>query len=183
MKECNKVKKFFSQPAKAFDAEKKTDMGAAFKYMLLLSLIVSILTAIVSAIFPTGISLFGPGVDVVIIFVTTYITLIIFQIIWSVWLHVWTYVFGGRKGIVQTFKSVFYGTTPTYVLGWIPIINVIMMIWSVVLTGIGLTRLHGMTGGRAAGAIIVAIIIPVIIIGAIVGMAFLYIISGINAGT
>jgi pilus assembly protein TadC len=72
-------------------------------------------------------------------------------------------VFGAKKGLNQTLKSVFYGGSPNYLLGWIPLINIIAGLWSLVLAGIGLTRLQGIKGGKAAGAIIIAILIPLII--------------------
>jgi len=190
----NKFFDFIGSPSKAFDNEKKTTLGEAFKFMIfglfILAIISTIIGVIVLAVAATFISSFmplgiipfgaagaiGAGI-VVMMFIGTLVGGIIASLIWGLWLHLWVYIFGSRKGLDNTFKSVFYGMSPHYILGWIPVINIIILIWSIVVQGIGLTKLHEITRGKAAGAIILAIIIPVIIIVAIAGTMFMSMMS------
>jgi hypothetical protein len=169
---------FLGSPSKAFDKEKKADLGESFKYLLVLLLIPSILGGLVAAvIFGVLGTMMGPflpgmmpyaGASVLFIFLTTaifgYIIGIIGSVIWSLWLHLWAYIFSAKQGLEQTMKSVFYGGTPLYLFGWIPLASIIFAIWSLVLHGIGLTRLQKLEGGQAAAAIIIAIVIPIAII-------------------
>ena len=165
---------FLTEPTKSFDAEKKTSTGEAFKYMLVLAIIIAFLGALVSAVSvgfanifipPEAAAFTNPLFIFVTVLVTFYMGIIIGSFVWGLWLHLWAYIMGAKNGLEQTLKSVFYGGTPNYLLGWIPLVGLITAVWSFVLTGIGLMRLHGITGGKAALAIIIAIIIPLAIIG------------------
>lgn len=176
MKYLKKGFSFLTAPTNSFDAEKKTPIGEAFKYMLILAIIMSFLGALISAasvsfasvfIPPEAAAFTNPIFIFVTVLVTFYIGIIITSLLEGLWLHLWAYVVGAKNGLEQTMKSVFYGQTPTYLLGWIPVVNIITVVWSLVLTGIGLMRLHGITGGKAALAIIIAVLIPIIIIGAL----------------
>jgi hypothetical protein len=158
---------FLQQPAKAFDNEKATDIMEAFKYMVVLFLVVSVLSAIVSL---------NP-----LIFITTYVFGIVFAVIAGLWLHLWAYIFGAKGGLHQTLKTVFYGGTPTYLLGWIPLINILTGLWFLYLGWVGLKRLQGMPGDRAAFSILIAFIIPMMIIG-IIALTFLALFMPLMAG-
>ena len=149
---------FLQQPTKAFDKEKKTDLTSAFTYMAVLAIIVAVLSGIVAIIMAPVL-----GVFVVATMVAAYIGVLIGNIIGGLWLHLWAYIFGAKKGLNQTLKTVFYAGTPNYLLGWIPIINWVFMLWGLFLDYVGLKTLHGMPGNRAALAVIIAIVIPVII--------------------
>lgn len=82
----------------------------------------------------------------------------------SLWMHIWVYIVGGRKGVGQTIKAMAYGSTPTLLLGWIPILNIITGIWTLVVQIIGIRQLHEVSTGRAVLAYIIgAIIIPIIV--------------------
>lgn len=172
MKHIKRGISFLTDPGNSLDAEKDTGLNDAFKYMLVLAIIMAFLGALVSAISVTFTGVFIPPeatafTNPLFIFVTSlvagYVGVIIVSFIWSLWLHLWAYVLGARSGLEQTMKSVFYGGTPNYLLGWIPFINFISAIWSFVLTGMGLVRFHGITGGKAALSIIIALIIPLVI--------------------
>jgi len=185
-----KFKGFISMPSKTFDKYKKESSDMAFKYLIVFSVIMAIIAAVVAgivfAVAGAAASMFLPptiplgmlgafsGLFTVTVFFAVLIGTVVGMVIWSLWLHLWIYVLGGKKGIDQTFKAVFYGHTPMYVLFWIPFVNLIVMLWAFVLQGIGIKKLHGLTGGKAAAAIIVALIIPILIIAAIVGPALMY---------
>jgi len=58
-----------------------------------------------------------------------------------------------------------YGSTPSLLLGWMPFIGFIFGIWSMIVSIIGVRRLHEISTGRAVLAYLLgAIIIPLIII-------------------
>lgn len=86
-------------------------------------------------------------------------------------IHVFVFFGGGRKGITQTIKAYMFESTASLLFGWIPIINVIPMIWSIVTQIIGIRQLHGITTFRVINAIF---ILP-IIFGMII--AFLMVIT------
>lgn len=177
MKYLDKALKFILEPRKAFNKEKKTSSDEAFKYLLVLSTVAGVIGAIISTlslalILPFLALIGGPqagilgafsgGVIIVLFFIFT-IVFVFGSVLWSIWLHIWVYILGAKKGIDQTFKSVFYGKTPFYFLYWIPFINIIALIWELGLTAIGLKTYHKITTGKAIASIAVAIIIPLLI--------------------
>jgi hypothetical protein len=99
----------------------------------------------------------------VIIFLGAIIWGIILVFIGGAWLHLWVYILGGRKGYIQTVKSLMYGSTPLLLIGWIPFVSIIGEIWAFVLQILGVRELHEISTGRAIGAVIIAILVPVII--------------------
>lgn len=179
---------FLKSPGKSFEEVTTDSLGNAFKYMLVLGILVSVLNGIVVGIMtsmapiPTIPVLGESFLPIVIVstMIFMYVSLIIGQTIYGLWLHLWVYIFGARKGLEQTVKSVYYGNTPSYLLGWIPVISIIFVLWSFVLTGMGLTKLQGMTGGRAALAIIISLVIPLIIAGALFAAFFFTIFSSVG---
>jgi len=178
-KSFNKGISFLSAPSDAFEGENSTKFGDAFKYVLVLAIVTTVLSAIISAFSmnfansfipslpPEATAFTNPGFIFVSSLIMGYIGLVVGLLIGGLWIHLWVYIIGGRKGLEQTMKSVFYGGTPNYLLGWIPFINILAGIWSLVLTWMGITRYQGLTGGKAALAIIIALIIPIVIGGMI----------------
>jgi len=178
MKYVYKAIDFLIRPSKNFDSVKRYKLGEAFKFMLAISIVFAVLNGIVGTLFSyymqsmLGLPLAYPlelmPVMIITSIIVSYIFIVIFLTIWSLWQHLWAYVLGAKKGIEQTMKSVFYGTSPLFLLGWIPLVSIVSVIWSLVLHGIGIKRLHGIKTGKAALAIVIAILIPMII-----GLAFL----------
>jgi hypothetical protein len=183
MKYVYKAIDFLIKPSKNFDSIKRYRLGEAFKFMLAVSIVVAVLNGIVGTLTSyyiqpmLGLSLAYPAelmpVMIVTNIIVSYIIIVIFLTIWSLWQHLWAYIFGAKGGIEQTMKSVFYGTSPFFLLGWIPLVSILSMIWSLVLHGIGIKRLHGIETGKAALAIIIAVLIPLIIVTAFLLTALL----------
>lgn len=170
MKYIYKAIDFLKAPEKSFDSIKGEKLGEAFKFMLVVAIVFAVLNGIVAGLmanyFSAGLGVTGGMLLPVVIIgaiVGSYVGLIIFLTIWGLWLHLWAYIFGARKGLEQTLKSVYYGYSPAYLLGWIPVVSILIMIWSLVLQGMGIRNLHGITGGKAALSLIIAILIPVVI--------------------
>jgi hypothetical protein len=167
MKYIYKAIDFLKMPAKSFDSIKGVKLGEAFKFVLVVAIVFAVLNGIAAGLMGTYASMMLPEMGamllpVVIIgaIVGGYIGVIIFLTIWGLWLHLWAYIFGARKGLEQTMKAVYYGNSPAYLLGWIPLISIVFTLWSLVLEVIGLKRLQGMETGKAALAMIIAIVIP-----------------------
>jgi hypothetical protein len=156
MKALEKGKKFLFEPTKSFKAEEKSSFGDAFRYFLLLAIVSSVLTGIIAAFFVGALL----GVAAII---STYVMLVIGMLIGGIILHIFAYIYGARKGLEQTMKTVAYGSTPSLLFMWIPIIGWIIALYGIVLNVLGLKNLHGITTGRAVLAVITPIIIGIII--------------------
>lgn len=168
MKMFQRAKNFLIDPHSAFDKEKKTKMSESFKYTLVLSLVTSIISAIISLSFNFILAIQG--------FFATYLGLIFLNIIWWLWLHLISYSVGARKGIEQTFKIVFYGNTPLYLFSWVSlgtgfnyflgslglILLTALIIWSALNHFTGLKKLHKISTSKAIVIMIVSLILPII---------------------
>lgn len=167
--------RFMKEPSKTFDSMRKTALREGFKYILVMAAIFAVLNSMVSALMVGyAQSVFMLTINqlpliVLITFVTgtiaAYALIVVLSIIWGLWLHLWVYMFGARGTLEQTLKSVFYGQTPMYLIGWIPFLNIVFGIWAMVWTGIGIKRLHGFQKeGMIALAFTLALGIPVLLI-------------------
>lgn len=162
-----KIKRFLISPKKAFDKEKHTKLGDALVYGAFGLLVTAIFTTIlVTYLMPYILPVEAQAITGVISILTFFIVLIfgfISVFLLALWMHLWAYLLGARQGLSQTIKTAFYAQTPTYYLGWIPLVSYIAGIWSLVLFGMGLMKLQKMPIGKAVIAIILAIVIPAII--------------------
>jgi len=163
-----RVKGFLLKPVETFQQFKNDEPGIVFSYFAALLLIHAILSAIIAVIgietlpryagIPEGIA-----VPVIVFFMALAGGFIV-TLIFAAWLHLWVYILGGRKGIMQTFKAIIYGHTPRLLLGWIPFIGFVFMLWSLVLGILGIRELQEMSTGKAILAVAIAVMIPLVII-------------------
>jgi hypothetical protein len=183
-----KVKGFLLEPSKTFDASKGDTLNEALKYYVLLAVIFSALLALLFAIAATLFGsmmgrfgmLLGTGAGMagaLVIFVMFLVLWIISAFVSGAILHIFVYIVGGRKGISQTIKAVMYGSTPSLLLGWIPFINYLAWIWSLVLEILGIRQLQELTTGRAILAVLIPIIIIVVLVVVIAAMFATYMFS------
>lgn len=172
-----RIKGFLFSPSDTFDASKGDTMGDAFIYFVVLLAIFAVILALLIAVafsmiagmidlsgvpmMPLGAAM-GP-LFAVIFFVLLLVGGIITVFIDGLWLHLWVYLVGGREGVEQTIKAVMYGATPSLILGWIPIVGIIAVIWAFIVEIIGIRQLHGLSTGKVVLAVILAIAIPLII--------------------
>ncbi|MBI4095322.1 MAG: YIP1 family protein [DPANN group archaeon] len=176
------VKGFIVSPGKQFERVKKHKLADAMVYGLIGLFIYGLLAATFTALVGASQMPFGGGGFVFgLVLLMVWIFGFIGTIISSLWIHLWAYLFGAR-GIDKTIAIQFYANTPTYLLGWIPLIGFFTSIWSIILLGVGLMKVHKLTTGQAIGTILIAIIIPVIIIMLIVGLAFVAYMSTMGSG-
>ncbi len=142
-------------------------MTPVVRYFLALLVVDAVLTAILSL---AGFGIWGMVGRVthihhpVLVFFLVLVGGLILAPVFAAWLHLWVWIVGGRKGFSQTLKAVMYGSTPGLLLGWIPIIGILFYLWAMVLAIFGIHELHEIDGGRAAFAVIIAVIIPLVII-------------------
>ncbi|MBK5190304.1 MAG: YIP1 family protein [Methanosarcinales archaeon] len=172
-----RIKGFLFSPSDTFDASMEDTLGDAFKYYVVILMIPAVLSAIIIAVllslFAGMLGMFGvPAMPfgaamapllAVGFFVAILIGGIIGVFIDGLWLHLWVYLVGGRNGIGETIKAVMYGATPSLLLGWIPIVNFIALIWALIVGIIGVRQLQELSTGKAVLAVIIAIAIPLII--------------------
>jgi hypothetical protein len=196
MLDVNKVKGFLMAPTATFRASKGDSLGNAFRYYTILLVIWAILAAIVwlvmgylafqDAIIRIGnMGIFGSQIAEVLsnfgAFVSTFQLFTIYAffllslvgIFFSAFIwHVFALLFGAKKEFKQTIKTTMYAATPFFLLGWIPYIAVIGIIWYLVLLIIGLSEMQEMTMSEAAMAIVVPILL--VLIGAIIWGGVIY---------
>jgi hypothetical protein len=181
------MKGFILSPVETFRKVRDTELGDSLAYYLVLLVINAVLSAIVSlamvsAVWMTFSGLFEQlglpipavaGVGVVMFAILMIIIQFIFVFIGAAWLHLFVYLLGGRKGYLQTLKSVIFGSTPAMLIGWIPFIGWLAGIWAFILEIIGIRELQEMTTGKAALAVILAIVVILVIIIAIASFFFI----------
>ncbi|MGB6872559.1 MAG: YIP1 family protein [Dehalococcoidia bacterium] len=182
---ASKMWGFLRRPTTTFGAVKEDTLSGALKYALICLVIFGALTGIVLAVME---------IDKPFLLIAESIGLsiaggMLFIFIGGSWTHLWVKLLGGRQGCSyrQTLKTLIYGATPIYLVGWVPFLaeraggplGVLVSIWALVLIIIGLRELHGITTGRAVGVSILAIVIPtfVILLLAVVGVALLVVLG------
>jgi|WetSurMetagenome_2_1015567.scaffolds.fasta_scaffold06466_6 hypothetical protein len=163
-----KAKGFIMNPVETFRQSREDEPATIFSYFIALLVVNAILSAIVAAavvgsttIF-AGLNLGGPFP--VIVFFAVLVAGFIFTLIFAAWVHLWVYLFGGRKGIMQTMTAIIYGHTPRLLFGWIPVLGFLFVLWSLVLNIIGIRELQELTTMKAILVLAIAVLIPLILI-------------------
>ena len=163
-----KVKGFLLKPVETFQQSRNDEPGVVFTYFAALLLFNAILSALFGAAEFGSMQMFsgmmGGFTYPVRIFFMALVGGFILTITLASWIHLWAYLFGGRKGIMQTFKAIMYGNTPHLLLGWIPFIGIFFALWSLVLGILGIRELQEVSTGKAILIIAIAVIIPLILI-------------------
>ncbi len=149
-----KTKGFLIDPLRTLEASKEDSLDDTVRYYL-------ITVVIFSALFTFRSIIAGDENEgAITIFARTWVFGVIGIFILGLFIHIFVYLVGGRNGNAQTIKAVMYAATPGLLLGWIPYINIIAVIWSLVLVVHGIHKFHEITVGRA----IIAVLVPVIIL-------------------
>jgi hypothetical protein len=172
-----RAKGLLMNPVGTFQASRDDTAKTVFSYFGVLLVFNAILTAVISAITFTALGAlglyrgmmpaFGMGFVVlmpVLVFVMILVFGTIFTLVFGAWVHLWACILGGKNGIMQTMKVIVYGMTPSLAFGWIPGIGILFAIWSFILDILGIRELAGLSTERAALAMIIAVVIPLIIL-------------------
>jgi len=163
-----KAKGCLLDPVETFRQSKDDELSAVFSYFIALLLFNAILSAALAAVViemmpPLAMMTWGIPVPVAI-FLMMLVGGFIGTLVFGVWLHLWVYLFGGRRGIMQTINAVIYGSTPRLLFGWIPFIGFIFTFWSLALGILGVRELQGIDSLKATLAVALAVMIPVILL-------------------
>lgn len=161
----DQLKGLLVQPVAAFQELKGKPIIAALGFFAVILLIFSVLSSIVDLNFANPLGL-------VIGIIVGYIFLFVITFIGAAILHLFVYIVGGRAGVEQTIKAVLYAFTPYGLIGWIPYIGLLGMLWSFILTILGIRELHDLSTGKAVLAVILPFII-LLVLGMILGIALL----------
>lgn len=200
----DKVKGFLRSPTDSFAGSadgtiqgvRTETLGSPLKYTLIWLVIFGAILGISAAVsFGRFVGMIDPyfplpgwvatlGIGLVPITLGFYVVAgIVFLFIGSAWTHLWVYLLGGREGYTQTLKALAYGATPSYVvgvvanvvvlipfIGWVlaSIGGAVASVWAIVIGVIGVKELHSITTGRAVGAYLLALFAPVVIIVVII---------------
>ncbi len=181
------MKGFLLSPVETFRRVRDTDLGDSLKYYLILLVINAVLTSIVmlAMVNTTWLAISGlfsqaglplpavAGAGVILVALVLIVLQIVFVFIGAAWLHLFVWLLGGRKGYLQTLKAVTFGSTPSMLFGWIPVIGLLAGIWCLVLEVLGVRELQEMTTARAILAVFLAILVVILIL--IVVAAFFFI--------
>jgi len=159
-----RAKGFLLTPVEMFQKSRADEAGTVFSYFVALLLINAILSAIVAAVVVGAVPMFA-GLNLgapfpVIVFFAILIGGFICTIVFAAWVHLWVYLFGGRKGIMQTINAIIYGQTPRLLFGWIPFIGFIFVLWSLIINILGIRELQEISSMKATLAVAIAVIIP-----------------------
>jgi hypothetical protein len=164
------IKGFLLSPTETFQKVREIEVKESFKYLTVLAAIYSVLTGLLSL---AGISqMFGVGlvrIEGIAMIPVVFIGILAAAVIGGAILHIFVYLVGGREGIGQTIKAVIYASTPSLLLGWLPVIGAIAGIWAFILEILGIRELQRLSTGRA----VLAVLLPVII-GIIVGVVLAF---------
>lgn len=167
-----KMKGFILSPEKAFSQVKGESLKPSFIYMLVLLLFSSLIVSVVSA-------LLGGGIDVIVpLFLGYYVSGLVGNLAIGLWLYVVVLIFRGR-GLTSSLKTVFYGSTPSYLLGWTIIfggvyLRLLFIAWNFVFYWIGIKKLYSMTGRKAGIVTAISFFIGFAIYIGIVFLIFTY---------
>lgn len=163
-----RVKGFLINPVETFQQSKNDEPGVVFTYFGLLLLLHAILAALITLVrieaMPRFASMPGGIAEPVIVFFMALVGGFICTLILAAWLHLWVYLLGGRRGIMQTINALIYSHTPRLLLGWIPFIGFIFVLWSLVLAILGIRELQEISTTKAILAVAIAVMIPLILL-------------------
>jgi hypothetical protein len=182
---AEKLKGLLLNPVETLRQLREEGLGDALTYFIIVLVVYAVMSTIVSmailqgvfAITGTAFPELGTWMPLYI-FGAAIVGGLIGVFVGGAWLHLWVYVFGGKKGYLQTVKSLMYGSTPVMLLGWIPVVSIIGAIWAFFLQILGIRELHGISTGQAVIAVLIAIIIPVIIL---ILLAAFFLISSVSS--
>ena len=192
-----KAKGLLLNPIETLQKSRSEAIEPATKYFAMIVLFNSILTLIVAFIFlETGtyalfktmakelgllvIPLMGAVGGVIYIIIIELLALF-FVFVFGGWLHIWVYLFGGRKGFAETVKALMYGSTPSMLISWIPVVGTIIGgIWSLILSILAVKELQEISTGRALAAVVIS---GIIIAAVLCLFALLFFVALVNSAT
>ena len=171
------IKRVVTEPTAYFRSvgKGKEQLGFAFGYFALLSLLnmlLGLLTSLMffSAFFPLMQNMMSlleasfPGMftggALVRNALFSYAFWLGLSFLWAGLLHVWILLFGGKRSYAKTYELAAYAGTPALLLGWIPVLGFVGQMWSLILLIIGTQEVHSISRTKA----ILMYVIPSVLI-------------------
>lgn len=197
-----KIKGFLFNPVETFRNSRTDETRAVVFYFSVLLLFLAVLYAVLEFVLlffvyllsaasssaqtmSSGTPEYAPLVMVFIVplaaFVGILILVSLFMLVFSLWTHLWVYLLGGRKGFFQTLHALLYSMTPNMLLGWIPLVGLFASLWSLVLMFFGIRELQELDDGRTIGVILLAVFLPMVVLGILLILAIMTMISPVGS--
>ena len=191
----NKIESVVKTPTKFFNnAKNEKGFKPAFTYLVVISLISSVLNYFFNPMLKMFSTLFGPGLGLAAIIFLWIVGLILSFIIYG-FFHLFVLLLGGKGGYENTYRVFVYSSTPSSLLGWIAgmffgfglggvvvggLIFIVLIIWVLYLFATGLSIVHKMSKLRALAVIIIPVIVIAVIVAIIAALAAVaYVTSGV----
>ncbi|MBW2982293.1 YIP1 family protein [Candidatus Woesearchaeota archaeon] len=189
----DKIIKVLTKPFDFFESLKKEKgIKDAFVYLVILSLIATVLAVVVGYFFQGfSLSLVSKllGIDMpqeqfsfgylFIWAIISYSIGLAASFLVAGLLHVWILIFGGKADYNKTYQLYIYTRTPGFVFGWIPVLSSLIWIYNLVLLIIGTEKVHEISRLRAVlmyvipiAVLILFYILIFVIVIAVLGTSF-----------
>lgn len=180
-----RLKMVIKSPSEFFNAIKgEVGYKTPLKFIAIVGLINTIVLSILISVLGAFASLFLP--PILIPFVSLFAGFLVAAlfIFWLIGLpfsfiaagifHIFAYITGCRKGFQQTYKTMAYSTAPNALLGWIPYVGIVVVLYVLFYSyPKGLSILHEVSYKRALLAVLLPLIIVLVIVLATVGPALM----------
>ncbi|MBI1968830.1 YIP1 family protein [Candidatus Woesearchaeota archaeon] len=170
------IKRVVTEPTAFFRnvGKGKEQLGFAFGYFALLSLVSTLFGLLASltffsAFFPlmqNMMSIIGanfPGLFTSGALVRNALFSYVFGLglsfVYAGLLHVWILLFGGKQRYGKTYELGAYAGTPAMLLGWIPFLGFAGQIWSLILLIIGTQGVHGISRAKAIAMYVIPLVL------------------------
>ena len=170
-----KISNILFHPAPFFSqVEKEKGINTAFLYFLILTIFSFALSTIIAYLWPKAYTLFLPifteSIPIKQIFLGSlfgFLFSLPLSFIAGFFLYLWLAIFGGKKAFSEAYKLYVYSRTPKLVFGWIPIVNILIWIYSLILLIIGTQKIYKFSSLKATLIYVIPLAIMIIIFGLI----------------
>jgi hypothetical protein len=125
---------FFEEQADESKNKEAKMFGKSIVFYLVLNLIFFVIGLLSFAV------LYGN--EVMPVFSITYVGSLVLYILLSFYFHIFVWIMGGRKGVLRTLQVNMYCAAPSVALGLVPYLNYAGMLYSIILTVIGISKMH-----------------------------------------
>ena len=166
----SKVLGMITRPKNTFGEVEDEGFRSTLKYFLVILLVPALILFIGSAIFyPIYIDDIiedeqsWAWITLILLVPVSLIIGLITMLLNGIVLHLFVWILGGRSGLRQTYKALAYGSTPFVISIWFVPFGFLAVIWSLVLTIVGIWRLHHLSILKATISVLVAPAIFIVI--------------------
>jgi len=165
------VKRVLASPRKFFSSNiSKIDWKEAVSYFVVLSFVGLLLTLIYLQFMYPLLVQYLPGFGLEPIEDTTLISLlpyalfsfvmgIAFSFFWGLAFWAWTRLFKLDGDFQKAYSTITYAKTPTYILSWVPFVNILAWVYSLYLLTVGVEQNYSTKKSKAAFLVISGVIV------------------------